>query len=441
MYILSLLNTYVFGPALPIALFGFGIFIWAKLWHCHLLKPRGIIRAIKSSAGTGSSAFKALTVALAGTLGVGNIAGVAAAITAGGAGAVFWMWASALVAMILKYAETVLAVKFRRRICENGQSRYTGGAFIYMSENKNTTLGLCFAVLCIITSVSMGSIVQANAISVSLESSFGIDPWICGLILSGMTLLVISGGFSKICEITCYAVPLFCILYIGISLYVIFINISSVPSVFARIFSEAFSVRSAGSGIMGYGIIRSMRYGVARGILSNEAGSGTSVTAHASSNAKTPRDQGYFGMLEVFVDTIVLCSMTAFVILLSGESRAGEAAMVTAIKAYGKYIGSFAPGFMSVAVTFFAFATIMCWSVYGCEALRYIVSDHMPMLNFGRAVRIYYIAYSLSVLAGTLISGDFMWELSDMSTAVMTLINSTYIALKYKQIVRESEIL
>ncbi|MBQ4137902.1 MAG: sodium:alanine symporter family protein [Clostridia bacterium] len=438
MKLISFLNSYFFGPVLPVILFCVGIFYLIKLRRFHIFTPSNIFRALRSNSGTATSPFKAMTVALAGTLGVGNIAGVAAAISTGGAGAIFWMWISAIVAMILKYAETVLAVKHRRVIIENGRQRNTGGAFMYMSDCGNKKLGLCFALLCVITSISMGSIVQSNAISVSLTSSFGFDARLCGIILAILTLIVISGGFSKISEITYFAVPLFCLIYTGISLYVIFANIGELPGVIARIITEAFSLKCAGSGVMGYGIMRAMRYGVARGILSNEAGSGTSVCAHAASDTSSPAAQGAFGIFEVFIDTIVLCSMTAFVILLSGECKAGDAAMVVAIKAYGKFIGKIAPGFMSVAVTFFAFATIMCWSVYGAEALRYISSEHLKRLDFKRLRFLYYVFYSLSVLAGTLISGDMMWELSDMSCAVMTLINTGFLATKYKEVKKES---
>ncbi|MBO7149078.1 MAG: amino acid carrier protein [Clostridia bacterium] len=419
-------------------LFCAGIFYLIKLRRFHILRPSKLIRALKNNTGTANSPFKAMTVALAGTLGVGNIAGVAAAISTGGAGAVFWMWVSAIVAMILKYAETVLAVKHRRRISENGTVRNTGGAFVYMSAYGCKRLGLCFAILCVITSISMGSIVQSNAISVSLSSSFNLDAPLCGAVLSVLTLIVISGGFSKISEITYFAVPVFCLIYTGISLYIIFANISGIPAALARIFREAFSLKSAGSGIMGYGIMKAMRYGVARGILSNEAGSGTSVCAHAASDSSSPAAQGAFGILEVFIDTIVLCSMTAFVILLSGECDASNAAMVVAIRAYGRFIGKIAPGFMSVAVTFFAFATIMCWSVYGAEALRYILGDHFPRFKFDKVKYLYYLVYSLSVLAGTLISGEAMWELSDMSCAVMTLINTGFLLTRYDEVKKES---
>ena len=436
--VLSFINTYIFGPVLPISVFAAGFFMSVKLKFFHITRPKTVLRGIMRSGGDGTSPFKAMSVALAGTLGVGNIAGVAAAIASGGAGAAFWMWTSALFAMILKYAETVLAVKHRRVISENGKKRNTGGAFVYMAASGHRRLAFLFALLCIVTSVSMGSIVQSNAIAVSLKNSFSVSAPICGGILTVLTFIVITGGFSMISDLTVYAVPMFCLLYTAISLYIIFTNICELPAVISRILSEAFSLRCVGSGVMGYGIVRAMRFGVARGILSNEAGSGTSVTAHASSDAKSPCEQGFFGILEVFVDTIVLCSMSAFVILLSGDVSPEDAAMVTAIKAYSRFIGGFAPGFMSVAVVFFAFGTIICWSVYGVEALRFLISDYSLKLSFAKCKKLYYLIYSLSVLGGCVISGEFMWELSDISTALMTIINTAYLISAANEVRHES---
>ena len=424
---LSFINTYIFGPALPCAVFATGLFMSVKLKFFHLRKPRMMLRCIMRKNDGATSPFKAMSVALAGTLGVGNIAGVAAAISTGGAGAVFWMWLSAMFAMILKYSETLLAVKHRRLISERGRKRYTGGAFVYMQASGHKTLAFIFTVLCIITSVSMGSIVQSNAIAVSLENSFSVPPYICGIILALITFFVICGGFTKISDFTVLAVPLFCILYSLFSLYIIITNFTSLPGVFYKIISEAFSLKCAGGGVMGFGIMQAMRYGVTRGILSNEAGSGTSVCAHASADTKSPCEQGFFGILEVFVDTLLLCSMTALVILLADNISSCDPAMVTAIKAYGKFIGTTAPGFMSVSIVFFAFATIICWSVYGGEALRFLLSDYFCSIPFSKAKYFYYFIYSSSVFAGCIVSGEFMWELSDISTALMTLINTAYI--------------
>ncbi len=435
---ISLVNTYIFGPLLPCVVFAAGLFMSIRLKFFHLRKPKMMLRAIIKKGDGTTSPFKAMSVALAGTLGVGNIAGVAAAIATGGAGAVFWMWLSALFAMILKYSETLLAVRHRRVICENGKKRHTGGAFVYMLASGHKTLAFIFAALCMITSVSMGSIVQSNAIAVSLENSFGVEPYLCGIILALVTFFVICGGFTKIADFTVMAVPLFCILYSLFSLYIIITNLGELPGVFYRIITEAFSFESVGGGALGFGIIQAMRYGVMRGILSNEAGSGTSVTAHASADTKSPCEQGFFGILEVFVDTILLCSMTAFVILIADNLSKGDPAMVIAIKAYAKFIGGTAPGFMSAAIVFFAFATIICWSVYGGEALRFLVSDYFKHIPFSKAKYFYYFVYSISVFAGCVVSGEFMWELSDLSTALMTLINTAYLISAAGEVKRET---
>ena len=383
----------------------------------------GIKGALKGEV----SPVKAMSLALAGTLGVGNIAGVAAAISTGGAGAVFWMYASAIAASALKYAETVLAVKHRRKIVEGGRERSTGGAFVYMKAHGHKGLAFVFAVLCVLTSFSMGAVIQSNAVAVSLDSGFGVPEYISGAVLAFITFAIISGGFKKIADLTVYAVPLFCALYCGVSLFIIFTNITRMPDVLSRIVAGAFSLKAAGGGVFGFVIFRAIRFGVARGILSNEAGSGTSVTAHAAADIKYPAEQGMFGILEVLVDTVLMCSMTAFVILLAPSAAQGEAAMVIAIRAYTHFFGTLAPGFMSTAVVAFAVGTVLCWSVYGAEAVRFIADDYVKHLDFDRAKHAYYAIYSLCVFWGALVPGEFMWELSDFTTAVMTLINVSYL--------------
>lgn len=423
---LTFLNTYIFGPVLPPLILGAGLYLSVKLGFFHLRHPLLVIKSLGSKGKGSASSFKALSLALAGTLGVGNIAGVASAIAAGGAGAVFWMWVSALFSMIIKYGEATLGVKYRQRTGE-GSKQYTGGAFVYMKSHKNPVLALVFAALCVVTSISMGSVVQSNALAVSLKESFNVPPLICGAVLSVLTLFVISSGTGKIAGFTVLAVPVFCVIYIIVSLYVIFTNASEIPGVLYRIISEAFSFESAAGGAMGYMVVRAMRFGVSRGILSNEAGSGTSVTAHATADTDIPCKQGLFGIVEVFVDTIVLCSMTAFVILIADNAVPGEPAMIMSIRAYSKYVGETAPGFMSVSVAFFAFATIICWSVYGVEAVRFIVGNCSKKISFEKTKHLYFFIYSVSVLIGCVVSGTLMWELSDLSTAVMTIINTSYI--------------
>ena len=424
--IIDLLNTYVFGPALPIAVFTSGIIMAARLKFFPLLKPIKTISPLFRGSRGGNSPVKALSVALAGTLGVGNIAGVAGAISRGGPGAVFWRWVSALFAAILKYSEILLAVKCRRSVRENGRRRFTGGAFAYMSAHGSRRLGFAFALLCIVTSVTMGSIVQSNSMAVAFEKSVGLSPVVLGAVTAVLTMLIISGGFSSVASITVRAVPAFCIIYTAVSMYIIITNASRLPAVMAMILGDAFSFESACAGIASYGIVRAMRFGVARGILSNEAGSATSPTAHAGSDTESACEQGFFGIIEVFIDTILLCSLTAFVILLSGK-YSGNAAMSVSIDAFGVFIGRAAPYFISLSVGFFAFATIICWSVYGVEALRFLLDDHFPKARRAPVLFAYRLIYSLSVLLGAVIPAALMWELSDLSVAVMTVINCGYI--------------
>lgn len=424
---------------MPITVFGAGIYFFIKLGFYKKGSLKIFTHGIRGALCGEVSPFKAMSLALAGTLGVGNIAGVAAAISTGGAGAIFWMYASAIAASALKYAETVLAVKHRRKIIEGGQERSTGGAFVYMKAHGQKRLALVFAALCVITSFSMGAVIQSNAVAVSLESGFGVSANISGALLALLTFVLISGGFKRIADLTVYAVPLFCALYSGVSLFIIFANITRMPGVLSRVVSEAFSLKAAGGGVLGFGILRAIRFGVARGILSNEAGSGTSVTAHAAADAKYPSEQGIFGILEVLVDTVLMCSMTAFVILLAPQTAPGEAAMVIAIRAYTYFCGSLAPGFMSTAVVAFAVGTVLCWSVYGVEALRFITCDYLKRLDFDKAKRTYYAVYSLCVFAGAILSGEFMWELSDFTTAVMTLVNVSYLVYCINEVKSETK--
>ncbi len=424
--LLNFLNTYIFGPALPVAVFSAGIIMAVRLRFFPFLKPVKTVTPLIRGNGKGNSPLKALSVALAGTLGVGNIAGVAGAISLGGPGAVFWMWLSALFAAILKYAEILLAVKYRRTVMENGKRRFTGGAFLYMASHGNRRLGFVFALLCIITSVTMGSVVQSNSMAVAFKQSLGVNPWVIGTASALLTMFIISGGFSSVANITMCAVPAFCIIYTAVSLYIILTNTSRLPEIFSLILEDAFSLQSAGAGIASYGIVRAMRFGVARGILSNEAGSGTSPTAHAGSDTSSPCEQGFFGIAEVFIDTILLCSLTAFVILLSGKYSGGDA-MLVSIDSFGVFIGRAAPYFISLSVGFFAFATIICWSVYGVEALRFLLEDYFPKAKRGLALFVYRILYSLSVLLGAVIPASLMWELSDLSVTVMTVINCGYL--------------
>lgn len=442
--VLDFLTDSICGRILPVVIFAAGIYHIIILGLFPITKLKTISAALFKNKKRGNSSAKAMCVALAGTLGVGNIAGVAGAIAIGGAGTVFWMWLSAFAAMLLKYSETVLAVKYRKLIDDGAKRRYTGGAFMYMSAHGDRLLGICFAVLCIITSISMGSVVQVGVMTDAAEKCFGFPKFAVAGVFALLAFIILSGGFSRVSELTFVAVPVFCALYVGVSLYIIISDFSRLPAVFSEIFSGAFSLRAFGGGTLGYAWLEALRLGVVRGILSNEAGSGTSPTAHAAADTDSPCEQGFFGILEVFVDTIVLCSMTAFVVLLSGVSNEGGSAMTVAVNAYAHYIGRVAPPLLTIAVVFFAFGTILCWAVYGIEAVRFLGTcsigvGNMPDAKVGKVIFIYIAIYSSSVFAAAFVGEGVMWDIADLSVAVMTVINSVYLVTLGRETAKDTK--
>ncbi len=404
---LEFLNKYLCGILLPAAIIVVGIYFAFRLKLFYILHP---IKLFKSMCKGG---FKSLSLALAGTLGIGNIVGVASAIISGGAGAIFWMWISAFVAMSLKYAEVYLAMRYRQK---NINNEYYGGAPYYIYGGlKNKTklaklLSTAFAFLCIINSLTTGNLVQINAVS-----NITVLPKIyIGLLFVIIIMFVIIGGVKRISAFTSVLIPVLSVFYVVLCVYIIFINASEIPSVFALILKEAFSVKCAASGFCGYGIASAIRFGVSRGLLSNEAGCGTSPTAHASSSTVDIHSQGCLGIFEVFVDTILLCTLTAFVILLYGKSEKNPMGLVSSAFSFFTYsIGKY--GIM-ISSLLFALATIACQYYYGMESLRYIT-------NKRKAKAIFTVIFCLTTLLGAIIPMSLMWQISDLALGVMTLCN------------------
>lgn len=440
MRIIELLNEYAFGVAVPVGLVLIGIFYSIKLRAFHIRHPILLIRSLfAKNERDGVSPFRAVMLALAGTLGVGNIVGVASAIYLGGAGAVLWMWVSALCAMILKYAEIVLAILHRRR---DAHGEYYGGAMYYIrdffasrkKEAFGSLLAGVFALLCIINAVSMGSMIQANAISSAFEGVWSISPIAVGIVLSVLTLIVSARGTKGIVKLTDLLVPVMSLGYVVLSMAIIIKNAPLLPSVMRNIIDSAFSARSAASGIFGFLLSGAMRYGAMRGLLSNEAGCGTAPAAHAVSNTDSAARQGIWGIFEVFVDTVVLCSMTAFVLLLGYESAAengGNFIMMT-FSAYSHFLGGAAEIFMCLAVLFFGFATIVCWAHYGFVGVRYFSSSPA-------AHRAFMIIYSISVLAGAVVGTDTVWQAADLAIGMMTVINLVMLVCMSGEVRHETE--
>ncbi len=427
---LDLINKYLLGPSVSIALIIAGIYYNIKLKGFHLTHFPKIVKAmLKKQDKNGVSPFRALTLALAGTLGVGNIVGVSAAIYLGGFGAVFWMWISALCAMLLKYAEIVLAMRHRRF---DNEGRPYGSAMLYIRDFFNSAglnrlgkvIAGVFAFLCIINAFSMGSMIQINAVAVSFEGIFGISPAITGGILCVLVFGVIKGGSDIISGFTEKLVPLMTLGYVLLSIAVIILRKELVGGAIREIFVSAFSFQSASGGVVGFFLSRSLRYGVMRGLVSNEAGCGTAPTAHSTSNSKSAVEQGFFGIFEVFVDTIVLCTMTAIVVMLSYREVAhfGENSIMMTISAYSSVLGAPAAYFLAVSVLLFGFATVVCWAHYGIESCKYFTRRKGH-------IRIFTFLYVLSVFFGSVISAGFIWQCADIAIGVMTLINVCVISL------------
>lgn len=426
MRLIIFLNSFLISPIMFALLFLCGVILFIRLRGRPLITP---LKVIKGLFGNGRremlSSFRAMTVALAGTLGVGNIVGVATAIHAGGAGAVFWMLVSAFFAMIIKYAEIVLAIKFRQR----DKGRYYGGAAYYISLGLGKRgVALLFSFLCIIASFTVGNMIQVNAAANALESQGGIRPVFAGALIGVFSFFVIYKGVGRIADFTLRLIPALSGLFILFSCVIIFANYRALPAVFSRIINEAFTPSSAFGGILGFLLMKSLRYGVVRGIGSNEAGCGTAPTAHATAETDSPEKQGYWGIFEVFADTVVICTLCALVILIYPENISEYDGIVLAIKAFEGFYGELAGGILCLAVFFFAFSTVISWSYYAVESIAFITRKKIYQ-------KIYMVIYCLACIAGAQMSLDTVWELSDMTISLMTIINcGCVIALSKKHL-------
>ena len=437
MQIISFLNKYVFGIGVPVFLIALGMFFCVRLRFFHILHPIKTLKCLfEKNDNDGVSSAKALTLALAGTLGVGNMVGVASAIALGGYGAIFWMWISALVAMLLKYAEIVLAMKHRSF---DSSGKPYGSAMLYIKECfKNgrfaRSIAAIFAFLCVLNSISMGSMIQVNSAASAMSGVFKIPPIITGALLSAVSFFAIKKGASGVLGFTEKLVPFMTVGFVVLSLGVICSQPTRAINAIELIFEYAISFRSASGGIVGFLTSRALRYGTMRGILSNEAGCGTAPAAHAVSDCKTPAKQGVWGIFEVFVDTVLLCTLTAIVIIMGNDAvkSCGENYMMMTVEAYGYALGDFARYFIALSVLLFGFATILCWGYYGLSSVRYLCSNK-------RAGEFFLFVYALSVVLGAVVSSDIIWESADFAIGAMTLINLTVLLIMNREVKDETD--
>lgn len=434
----NVVNLIVWGPLMLALIILVGLqfsfrlnffqFSQYKLW---LGKTIGtIINGNKFSRKTyGISPFQAATTALAGAIGTGNIVGVATAITLGGPGAVFWMWIAAFFGMMTIFAENILGVKYRT-LDKNGEN--IGGPMYYIGKGLGQRwLGCFFAWACILASFGMGNMTQANSISASLKKSFGFSPSVTGLIIAVIVSLIIFGGIKRIAKVTEKVVPFMALFYIVGGLIVIFININNLPKVILEIICGAFNFKSFTGGASGYAMSSAIRYGISRGIFSNEAGLGSSPIVHAATSEKEPVIQGMWGIFQVFVDTILVCSITAFCILTSGVLPEGQDGALLSIQAFSSAFGNAGEMFVAISIVLFAFATIVSWSYYGERCMYYLFGEKNTL--------IYKATYIVIILFGSVMELDLVWSISDTFNGLMAIPNLTALILLSGEVVKETK--
>lgn len=435
------INGFVWGLPMLILLVGTGILMtcltkFFQITHFrHWVKNTvgGIFKDSHVTAHTHKedtqiSQFQSLCTALAATIGTGNIAGVAAAIASGGPGAIFWMWIVAFFGMMTNFSENVLGIYYRRR---NERNEWCGGAMYYLHDglgskpgckNIGAFLAILFSVFCVGASFGIGNMGQVNSIAVNIKSAFGIPSIITGIFLMILGGLVIVGGLKRIAAVTEKLVPFMAIIYMICAIIVCIVHINQFSAVFTSIIKGAFGMRAVGGGIVGSGVAMAVQWGMKRGVFSNEAGLGSSVMVHSSSNVREPVVQGMWGIFEVFADTIIVCTVTAFAVLSSGlvDLETGvvisdQVSTALVAEAFSTVFGKFGSAFIAIAILLFAFSTTLGWSQYGSKGFEYL---------FGRKnIKFYQIVFVLFIVIGATMDLSLAWDISDTLNGMMAIPN------------------
>ncbi|MGE4490573.1 MAG: alanine/glycine:cation symporter family protein [Kiritimatiellales bacterium] len=413
--LISMLSGWVWGPLMLLLLVGTGLYLTIRLkglqFRALPLALRLIFHKEQGHAGD-ISHFAALMTALSATVGIGNIVGVATAITLGGPGAVFWMWITGLVGMATKYSEAVLAVKYR----EHGKHGMRGGPMYYLSKGAGLPwLGGLFAFFTMMAAFGIGNMTQANAASGILEAVFHAKPWVSGLVLMVLTALVILGGIRSIGRFTSLLVPFMIVSYIAAALVVLILNAPEIPHAFGLIFRCAFSPFAAAGGLTGATVAAAMRFGIARGVFSNESGLGSAPIAAAAARTQEPVRQALVSMTQTFIDTLVVCTMTALVILTASPWTEGvDAGQLTSVS-FSETLGEPGRILVALATVLFAYSTLIGWNYYGEKAVEYLFGN--------RAIRIYRIFFIAMVMTGAMIKLETVWNFSDLMNGMMAIPN------------------
>jgi len=420
--ILTAIRDFIWGLPLIVLLVGTGIFLTVRLRG---LQIRGLFYSLylaffkrkEDDEQEGDiSHFQALMTALAATVGTGNIVGVAIAISTGGPGALFWMWITGIFGMATKYSEAVLAIKYR----EVGKSgTMSGGPMYYISKGLGWKwLGTLFAIFAFIAAFGIGNMVQSNSVADGVKASFGIPNWVTGIILATLTAMVILGGIKSIAKVTQILVPFMIIIYITAASVILLMEISAIPQIFALIFKHAFTPTAAVGGFLGATVMHAMRMGVSKGVFSNESGLGSAPIAAAAAKTPNPVKQALVSMTQTFIDTLVVCTMTGLVLIMSGLWTYGpelKGAKLTAM-AFGKFLpGGVGEFIVTLTLIFFAYSTILGWCYYGEKSIEYIFKE--------RAVKIYRVVFVIFVAVGTFLKLETVWRLSDIMNGLMAFPN------------------
>ena len=358
------------------------------------------------------SSLEAASTALAGAMGTGNIAGVASAIALGGPGAVFWMVISAFFSMAVKYSEIFLSVRFRGK---NGE----GGPMYYMEKVKHgDLLAAWFAFSCVAASFGIGNLTQSNSASNAICEAFGVSKTASACLITFLFLITVWGGSKMIGRINSFVIPLASGIYLASALGVLFVCRKSLPGVFRLIWNEAFAFRSAAGGAVGFFTSQAVHYGISRGIFSNESGIGSSAIAHGNTNSKTPSAEALWGIVEVFLDTVVMCSLTALTLLASGVYQSGESGSLMTAAAFTPVLGKSAAIFIALSCLVFASASISGWYYYGGVCLSFLSSAKLLK-------RIYFFCFCAAIFAGCFWKSEFVFGLSDFLNMMMAIPNLT----------------
>lgn len=430
----SAVNNFIWGVPAMVCIIGVGLYLSIRTGFIQIRKFKYAMKTTigrifkKRDASDGSiTPFQAVCTALAATVGTGNIAGVAEAIAIGGPGAVFWMWISALLGMCTKFAEVTLAVHFRER---NQEGDLVGGPMYYIKNGlgkKWQFLAVLFSLFGVLTVFGTGNATQVNTITTAIDSAL-LNYNVCtsktipqinlilGIVIAVLVALVLLGGVKRIGKVTEKLVPFMALFYIALAIGVVILNIGNLPTVFASIFEGAFNPRSVTGGVVG-SIFICMKRGVSRGIFSNEAGLGTGSIAHACADTQKPVKQGFFGIFEVFTDTIVICTLTALVILCSGvtinygANAGAELTILGFTSTYGNWISIFS----AIAMCCFAFSTILGWGLYGARCIEFLFSP--------KVIKPFMVVYALVAIVGATMDLGLIWGIADTFNGLMSIPN------------------